>query len=484
MDRYLPPAGIDDFSRSDLAEDLRAGWHEEVEGYLARAKDSRRSPLFYDQLGDDSGVPDSDPQGIPWNGFPLRLDKWFADLDPGDAEEMAHRAAEVVLRPSGVFGLLRKDDAGEFVPLEIPFRVQDEYCEWHVTREGPRIERISFTCEPPEYWEFLAGRDFDLVHQLYRELLHNTDIEADDLRWPHDVFTPDRFGRPVRVYRAGDYNPRNIWNTEKGAVHLTHWANSLSAEIFLASDGTIGWPVQPDPQGNVDEIELMCCAGVGGINRSSDPLILRGVFNFARRGNSVALANPIGLYMTPFSLDGLLDPDENAVGDECLKFVRQSEDGSRILRAEVEPPEDVDFTLDRCTLDGDPLRFGGQIARRITMALFGVAKKIPGREALRVPSCPQFCCFHPEHPQFRGTFARAQVASCDSVTAEDWEREAFDVPDAEVLEDAALAGAVSEGQDLAAAPVVAAKEVPDVMLEGRALMAPDATHESAPKDLL
>jgi hypothetical protein len=70
------------------------------------------------------------------------------------------------------------------------------------------------------------------------------------------------------------------------------------------------------------------------------------------------------------------------------------------------------------------------------------------------------------------------------VTAEDWEREAFDVPDAEVLEDAALAGAASEGQGLAAAPVVAAKEVPDVMLEGRALMAPDATHESAPKDLL
>ena len=41
-------------------------------------------------------------------------------------------------------------------------------------------------------------------------------------------------------YRAGDYNPRNIWNTERGAVHLTHPANSLFAEVVLASDGTIG----------------------------------------------------------------------------------------------------------------------------------------------------------------------------------------------------------------------------------------------------
>jgi hypothetical protein len=472
--RYLPPAGIDDFSRSDLAKALREGWHEEVKGFVAEAQDSRRSPLFYDQLGDDSGVPDSDPQGIPWNGFPLRLDKWFADSD--DGEDMAHRAAEVVLRSSSVFGLFRKDVSGEFVPLEIPFRVQDEYCEWHVERQGPGIGRISFTCEPPEYWEFLARRDFDLVHRLYKELLHNAEIEADDLKWHHDVYRPNRFREPVLRYHAGDYNPRNVWNTERGAVHLTHWANSLSAEIFLAADGTVGWPVEPDAQGNVDEIELMCCAGAGGINRSSDPLILRGVFNFARKGISVALANPIGLYMTPFSLDGLLDPDENAVGAECLRFVRQSEDGSRILRAEVAPPEGAGFTLDRCTLDGDPLRFGGQVARRITMALFGVAKKIPGREPSREPGCAQFCCPHPERPQFRGTFVRDEVASCDSLTDEDWRREAFDVPDAEVLAEAAASGA----ERLVAAPLVTQKEAPRVALQGRALMAPDATNALEP----
>jgi hypothetical protein len=481
MARYLPPAGVDDFSRSDLAEELRQGWHDEVEGVIDQIRDPQRyglaSPLFYGQLADDSGVPDGDPQGIPWNGFPLRLDKWFADLGPGEADEVAHRAAEVVLRSSSVFNLHRKDASEEYIPLEIPFRIQDEYCEWHVERVGSRIERISLTCEPPEYCEFLARQDFDLLHQLYKELLHVPDLEADDLRWPHDVYELDRgAGEMVLRYRAGDYNPRNVWNTERGAVHLTHPVNSLFAEVVLASDGTIGWPVEVDPQGNLDEIELMCCAGRGGINRSSDPLILRGVFNFARRGNSVALANPIGLYMTPFALGGLLDPDENSVGADCLKFVRASSDGSRILRAEVAPSAAADYTLDQCMLDDNPLRFGGQIARRITMTLFGVAKRIPGRNARRVPRCPQFCCFHPEHPRFRGTFPVGQVASCDRVPADWWKVEAYDIPDVglvEALAPEAVAG-TAEGPGTRS---VITTDTPPVKLVGRGFMADDAVYE-------
>jgi hypothetical protein len=428
MDLYLPPAGIDDFSSSGSPDQLRQEWHQELSGILAYVRDPQSyelaSPLLYDQLADQSGVPDSQPQGIPWNGFPLRLTKWFGGQNPQEQEELANRAAEVVLRLP-VFGLYRRNAAGNLVALAQPFRVQDEYCEWHVERDGQSIRRISFTCEPPEYWEFLAARDFNLVHQLYKRLLHNPDIPANDLKWPHDVY--NRQGQ-IR-YRAGDYNPRNVWNTEKGAIHLTHPANSLFAEVVLASDGTLGWPVEPDNQGNVDEQRLMCCAGRGGINRSSDPLILRGVFKFASQGLSVALANPIGLYMSPFSLAGLLDPDENPViGASNAPFVRQSADGSRILRAEIAPPDGATYGLEQCTLDGSPLRYGGQISRNITMRLFGVAKKIPGREPRRVLSCPQFCCNHPQRAQFKGTFAFEDVASCDLVEDADWRSEAYDIP--------------------------------------------------------
>ncbi len=392
MNRYLPPAGIDDFSRSQKAEELRQGWHDRTVQELAQIRDETQyplaSPLFYDQLSDTSGVPDSDPKGIPWNGFPLRLQKWY-EADAGSAQqELSDRAAEAVLKQA-VFGLSDKNGTG----VEMPFRVQDEYCEWHVAREGDTIRRISFTCEPPEYWEFLASKDLDLVHALYKELLHRDDIPIETLLFQEDVYSGGQISYP-----KGSYNPRNRWNTTDGAVHLTHPANSLNAEMILASDGTIGWPTQPDMGGNIGPDSLMCCAGRGGINRSSDPLILSGVFNLARQGLSVALYNPIGLYMAPFDLAGLLDPAGNPVGAQCLNVVRKSSNGQRILRVEVARPVGAGFTLDQCTYNGLPLRYGGQIARDITMRLFGVAKVIPGAKPRKLKTCLTFCCTHPQHP--------------------------------------------------------------------------------------
>ena len=37
--------------------------------------------------------------------------------------------------------------------------LQDEYCEWSVTRDPVthKITRVTFTSEGPEYWETLAG---------------------------------------------------------------------------------------------------------------------------------------------------------------------------------------------------------------------------------------------------------------------------------------------------------------------------------------
>jgi hypothetical protein len=424
MDRYLPPAGIDDFSRSQRSEDLRSGWNQNISDILGQVRDpamyTLASPLFYDQLADTSGVPDGAPVPVPWNGFPLRLTKWYGAAN--DAQ--ANAAAEQMLTLPA-FGFFQQDGTA----IALPFRIQDEYCEWFVDRVGDKVQRISFTCEPPEYWEFLAKIDFDLAHTLYEELLHKS-VPADDLRWTIDVFQKDDNGKLVKRYSQGDYNPWNVWNTTKGAVHLTHPANSLFAEIALGSDSTLGWPVSPNPQGQISEIDLMCCAGRGGINRSSDPLIMKGVFGLARQGLSVALANPIGLYISPFTLGGLLDPSSKPIGAQALQLVRRSTDGTRILRVEVALPTGASYSLDQCSLDGNPLRYGGQIARNITMRLFGVGKKIPGKAPRKVKTCPDFCCFHPQHAEFRGTFRHSDFNGCADITTDDWNQEAFDIPTA------------------------------------------------------
>ena len=47
--------------------------------------------------------------------------------------------------------------------------VQDEYCEWNVTRDPQtdKITRVSFTSEGPEYWQFLAATAPDRLLELY-----------------------------------------------------------------------------------------------------------------------------------------------------------------------------------------------------------------------------------------------------------------------------------------------------------------------------
>src|SRR4029077_17298418 len=107
----------------------------------------------------------------------------------------------------------QKGAGGNFVPIPVTYRRQDEYCEWFVERTGNHIQRIYFTCEPPEYWEFLAQQDISLVLELYRDLLHNPNIQKDDICWPYDVYsTPSSQGNAQLLYRKGDYNPHNDWN--------------------------------------------------------------------------------------------------------------------------------------------------------------------------------------------------------------------------------------------------------------------------------
>src|SRR5262249_57114189 len=80
---------------------------------------------------------------IPWNGFPKSKTTLF---NPQEALQRAETVQR--LRTIGV------DRNGQ--PVRVPFRDQDEYCEWHVEMEAGQIRRVSFTCEGPEYWSALA----------------------------------------------------------------------------------------------------------------------------------------------------------------------------------------------------------------------------------------------------------------------------------------------------------------------------------------
>lgn len=446
MDRFHPPGFVDDFERRpDSAEDRAKGWHAVVSAWMdgsVRASGTADIPsLFFNPLKDETpGEPASEV--IAWDAFPRFLTRWFRDDDEPD--EQRWLAAET-LRPLRIGGraLRRVDDEGFLgEELQLFYRQQDEYCEWHADRDGEgRITRICFTSEGPEYWDFLAegtrpffnagdprrdlvAGDLGLVEELYRQYV-DPRVVAADLVWPFDVASFDdevdpQTGQPAgwRYYaRKGTYNRFNRWNTTDGAMHLTHPANSLAAEVGLAGAATV---LRRDDAGQpvTDPEEVVCCSGFGDPNRSSDPAIAAGVNGLARAGLSVSLADPVGVYVAELALDGFSGPDGEGVAT-AWQVDRGSKEQRRMVRARFEVPEELGFTVGQVLLDGDPIRFGGQVADRMQIALTGIAKQlVAGPVALRDRIVR--CCPHPEKQGIEGVFASGQ--SCAALPPSAWER--------------------------------------------------------------
>src|SRR5262249_31190254 len=134
---------------------------------------------------------------------------------------------------------------------------QDEYCEWSVTRDSNtgKITKVTFTCEGPEYWSFLAQVNPDKLLSLYQQFV-SPQVRKQDL-----------------FFSSGEYRANNKWNnsTTNGAMHLVQPNNNLGAEIDIAVRSTVVRRIN----GTVltGERELIDCGGYGEPERNSDPHI-------------------------------------------------------------------------------------------------------------------------------------------------------------------------------------------------------------------
>ena len=166
------------------------------------------------------------------------------------------------------------------------------------------------------------------------------------------------------------YNRVNRWNTVEGAMHLTHRANNLFAEVFLAASATVRR--KKNGRELTSSIALINCALYGDASRNSDPNIGAAVNGLARQGRLITLANPIGLYIDRLDDSGFRLP--NGASPSGWFKIQRGKPG-QVLRAVFEPPPGAPagLTVSDVTVDGQPLTFGGQIAQKITMKLTGVA---------------------------------------------------------------------------------------------------------------
>lgn len=366
LTRFDPPAGW----TADMLPGQLDAWSayisntvdEEISMLPRQDKDKSFKPQFFNATIVDQNAPA--PAVIPWQGFPKRFER-----ENGGFNEAALKGAEPAVLPRGYNPYYRRT---------VSYRPQDEYCEWRlITDDQGRAVKYIFTSEPPEYWEALAEgypllykrrhtdppaiKNHDAVLQLYQVLV-GPQVTAADI-FPQDI-----------------YDPYNRYNTTDGIVHLTHQANTLGAEINLASRSTV---LYADDTGQIitDETQLIDCNGAGDYERASDPHISQGVNGVAAQGSYVTIQNPMGLYitelLTPDSITrpGAAGAPRIPCGTDCWKIVRghlgQGLRAEFSIPAALTLPDGSPLFLSDLEVDGVQLLYGGQISKKIQMSLTG-----------------------------------------------------------------------------------------------------------------
>ena len=321
--RFNPPANL---------PDPNAGaWSTVVKGFLAPYLDGSL-PQFYDPTAKDTPAGAEAPM-VTWASFPRTL-----------------RAT--VPAPQRRWKLADEDR-----------HLQDEYCEWAVTRNAARkITRVTFTTELPEYWEHLFETAPDRLLLLYRKLV-DPRVEPGHLRTSN-----------------GNYRPENRWNRGARLAHLIQSSNKLTAAVDLVARATVqrthdGRPV-------TSRRALVKCADLGEPLRNSDPQIASAVNAETRQGAEITLADPVGLYLGAPLTAGMVTPDS---ADAARFWKIERGDAEHTLRARFEVPPSRGYVVGDIKLGGRPIEFGAQVADRVPVWVKVVVK--PGQHRPKPQPC-------------------------------------------------------------------------------------------------
>ncbi len=408
LTRYDPPGFMTDF---DGIPDQLQQWSDAVSGWfdecIAYEQQNSLKPgekcQYYNQLTTEVTGPVYQ-QAIVWNALSGTLRERYGRDQALELSEHPYPLTQRMDRAGAYFV------GGQWENLY--YRPQDEYCEWRVTRDpGGSIRRVTFTSEPPEYWQALHGDtladingnpkypttgDHDLLVELYQTYV-SPEVRYEDLICEVDLVDYSDPDNPMVVYAKGTYNPYNRWNTTDGLMHLTHPANSLGAEIRLGADATV--PRQKRGRPVADPDALICCAGYGGANRASDPTIGSSVNELAWLGFYLALRNPVGLYMHHLDMSGFTKPDGSPIEPEYFQTLRGDAGQGLIEHAVFEVPAGEGFTISDLRIGGVPIQRGSQIAEHITVNLVAQAAQ-PGTFNNTPVACSARCCEDEENGNY------------------------------------------------------------------------------------
>jgi Dyp-type peroxidase family len=391
---------------SELDRKQRAAWSSQISYMIdtgvSEVADQKGASQFYNPTGPaGADAADETKRLVLWSALPQRLISRYGI-------ERAVEFADTEMASD----LLGETERGDTV--NIPYRKQTEYCEWLVQRDGAEdagdIRRVTFTTETLEYWwtyaqgqalgeygpEITNGRpvgDLQGVLARYREILGIPGLQLADITFGQDVYEsaddmPGGRKRPKRklLYKAGEYNPWNRWNTSDGLVHMSAVTNPMGALVDECAVATVR-----RESGNVELRDpIRCVAALGptrggaGINDSADIAIVGVVGSLARAGAMVTLEDPLSIAMLRLDTGGWRLPDKaprGATPERYWRVLRGTKE--RALRAELFVPPEHGFSISDITIRGVPIRYGSQIAQCLTIG-FGVTAMKFGRSKPRL----------------------------------------------------------------------------------------------------
>jgi hypothetical protein len=327
---FDPPAFL-----RDLSDPSKREWHVQMSDWIDSEIRPTQGVRFYNATRTDT-IADQQRLDILWTAFPRQVK---------------------ISSPNDRIRWRRADQSRNR---------QDEYCEWSVTRDGAgKIVKVAFTCEGPEYWDFLSKHHPDRVLELYREHISPSVQHAD-------------------LFDGGDYRPINIWNSNStsGAMHLIQPANTLRAEINIAARSTIVRFV--NGRLLTGERELIDCGRYGSPERFSDPHIGGEVNKLARLDADITIDNPVAIYIHQLNTTGWVTPD----GTDPSTFWQITRgDAAHCVRAEYAVPAARGYSVSDIKINGDSIEFGAQIADFISMRVRGLACRFGQSSVPRITTC-------------------------------------------------------------------------------------------------
>lgn len=159
LERFSAPGNL-----QDLSPALAQGWSDIINyrinqeiRTLTGGNPAKAIRFFKERT---SPAPDDAPtKTIPWDGFPKLIRETLSGAERWQAVETEWETGNglrsLAARAGGQFFTIIDQQP---VQVDFGYRSQDEYLEWLVTPGSRRgeIEKVTFTCEPPEYYEFIS----------------------------------------------------------------------------------------------------------------------------------------------------------------------------------------------------------------------------------------------------------------------------------------------------------------------------------------